>query len=83
MRFCIPNYDICQTDRQDGHKAEIAIAVKKGIPHTCVDPTFSPFSRSNMIGNYDMLLVTVYKSLQRLWSDTDITEVLGSRHNLS
>jgi hypothetical protein len=37
MRFCIPNYDICETDRQDGHRAEIAIAVKKGIPHTCVD----------------------------------------------
>jgi hypothetical protein len=32
------------------------------------------------IGNTEMLLAAVYKSLQRLWTDTDITELLGFRN---
>jgi hypothetical protein len=31
------------------------------------------------IRNTEMFLATVYKSPQRLWSDTDITELLGFR----
>jgi hypothetical protein len=46
VRFNIPNYDIYQTDREDVYKGGNAIAVKKGIPHTC-RLTSSPFSRSN------------------------------------
>jgi hypothetical protein len=37
MRFCIANYDIYRTDCEDGHKGGTTVAVKKGIPHTCVD----------------------------------------------
>jgi hypothetical protein len=37
MRFCIPNYDIYQTDREEGHKSGTAAAVKKAIAQTCVD----------------------------------------------
>jgi hypothetical protein len=37
MRFYIPNYDIYQTDSEDGHKGGTAIPVKKAIPHTCVN----------------------------------------------
>jgi hypothetical protein len=32
--------------------------------------------------NTDMLLAAVYKSPQRLWSDTDVTELLGFRNKL-
>jgi hypothetical protein len=31
MRFHIPNHDICQTDRQDGHKGRTAVEVKKAF----------------------------------------------------
>jgi exonuclease III len=33
--FYIPNFDIYRTDGQDGSKDGIAVAVKKGIHHTC------------------------------------------------
>jgi hypothetical protein len=29
MRFCIPNYDIYRTDREDGLKGDTAIEVKE------------------------------------------------------
>jgi hypothetical protein len=77
MRLYIPNYDIYQTDHEDVHKGGTAIAVKKGIPHTCVDlPPLLSVEVTGIcipIGNTEMFLAAVYKSLQRLWSDTDIT----------
>jgi hypothetical protein len=37
VRFYIPNYDIYRTDRGGGHKGGTAVAVKNGIPHSCVN----------------------------------------------
>jgi hypothetical protein len=37
MRFYIPNNDNYPTHNEDGHKARTAVAVKRGIPHACVD----------------------------------------------
>jgi hypothetical protein len=37
VRFYISNYGFYRTDREDGHKGGTAAAVKKGIPHTCID----------------------------------------------
>jgi hypothetical protein len=34
--FCIPNYKFHRTDRFPGRKGGSALAVRKGIPHTCV-----------------------------------------------
>jgi hypothetical protein len=36
MWFYIPNYGIYQTDPEDGHKGGTPVAVKKGIPYTCM-----------------------------------------------
>jgi hypothetical protein len=84
MRFYIPNCDIYWTDRQDWHIDRTAIAVKKGIPHTSagLPPLLSVEATGVCIatGNSEMFLAAVYKSLQRLWSDTDITELLGFRN---
>jgi hypothetical protein len=84
MRFYIPYYDIYRTDLDYGHKNETAIAVKKGILHTCTDiPLFLPVDAAGIcipIGNSEMLLAAVYKSPQRLWSDASITELLGFRN---
>jgi hypothetical protein len=84
MRFCIPNYDFYRTDREDGHKGKTVIAVKIGIPHTCVDllPLLSEEATGVCIpiGNSELFLAAVYKSLQRLWSDKDITDLLGFRN---
>jgi hypothetical protein len=70
IRFYIPNYDIYQTDREDGHKSGTAAVVKKGIPHRCADllPLLSVEATGVCIpiGNTDMLLAAVYKSPQRL-----------------
>jgi hypothetical protein len=85
MRFYIPNYDFYWTDREDGHKGGNAVAVKKkGIPHTCVDlpPVLSVEATGVYIpiGNTEMFLAAPYKSPQRLFSDIDITELLGFRN---
>jgi hypothetical protein len=84
MRFYIQNYDIYWTYREDGHKGGTVIAVKKGIPHTCIDlPALLSVEATGVcitIRNTEMLLAAVYKSPQRLWSDTDITELLGFRN---
>jgi hypothetical protein len=36
-RFCVPNYDAYWTDRKDRHKSGTAVAIKKGICHTCIN----------------------------------------------
>jgi hypothetical protein len=79
IKFHIPNYDIYRTDREDWHKGGTAAAVKKGIPHTCVDlsPLLSAEATgiSIPIGDIQMFIAAVYKSPQGLWSDTDIREL--------
>jgi hypothetical protein len=84
MRFRIPYYDICRTDLDDGHKNETAVAIKKGILHTCTDiPPLLPVEATGVcipIRNTEMLLAAVYKSPQRLWSDTAVTQLLGFRN---
>jgi exonuclease III len=84
MRFYIPNYDIYRTGRQDWHIGGTAVAVKKGIPHRCADlpPLLSAEATGVWIpiGNTEMLHASVYKSPQRLWGDTDNTELLGFRN---
>jgi hypothetical protein len=83
-RFCIPNYDFYWTDHEDWHKGETAVAVKKSIPHTCVNlPSLLSVEATGVcipIGNTEMFLAAVHKSPQRLWSDTDITELLSFRN---
>jgi hypothetical protein len=73
-------YDIYRTDREDVHKGGTAIAVKEGIPHTCADLLlFLSVEEAGVcipIGNTRMFLTAVHKSPQRMWSDTDITELL-------
>jgi hypothetical protein len=65
-------------------KGRTATAVKKCIPHRCADlpPLLSVEATGVciLIGNTEILLAAVYKSLQRVWSDTDITELLGFRN---
>jgi hypothetical protein len=82
MRFYIPNYDIYWMDHEDGYKGRTAVAVKNGIPHTCVDlpPLLSVEATGVciLIRNTAMLLAAIYKSLQRLWSDADIIELRRS-----
>jgi hypothetical protein len=36
-RLYISNYDAYWPDCEDGHKGRTAVAVKKGIFHTCID----------------------------------------------
>jgi hypothetical protein len=84
MKFYIPKYDFYQTGREDGRKGGTAVAVKKGIPHICVDlppPLSAEVTDICMpIANIEMFLAAVYKPLQRLWSDTHITELLDFRN---
>jgi hypothetical protein len=67
MRFYIPNYEFYRTDHEDRHKDRTAIAVKKGIPHICVNlpPPLSAEVTGICIpiGNTEMLLAAVYKPL--------------------
>jgi hypothetical protein len=76
--------DIYRTDREDGHKGGTDVAVMKGIPHTCIDlpPVLSgeTIGVCIPIGNTEMFLAALYKSPQRLWSDTDTTGLLGFRN---
>jgi hypothetical protein len=66
MRFCIPSYDFYRTGHEDGRKGETAVAVKRGIPHTCVDlPPLLPVEAPGvcmLIGNTEMFLAALYKS---------------------
>jgi hypothetical protein len=81
MMFYIPNCDFYRTDHEDGHQGRTAIAVKENIPHTCADlpPLLSVEATGACIciGNTEIFLAALCKSPQRLWSDTDITELLG------
>jgi hypothetical protein len=85
----IPNCDFYRTDREGRHKSGTVAAVMKGIPHTSVHLTSSPLLSVQATavciptGNIEMLLATVYKLSQRLWRDTDITELLGPEIILS
>jgi hypothetical protein len=83
MGFDIPK-SIYQTDREDRHKGPTAIAVNKGITHTCIDlPPFLSVEATGVcipIGNTYVFLAVVSKSTQRLWTDTHITELLGFRN---
>jgi hypothetical protein len=82
--FYIPNYGIFRTESEDGHKCEIAVAVKKGISHTCVDLALIVSVEATgvciPIGNTEMFLAAVYKSSQRLWSGIGSTKPLGFRN---
>jgi hypothetical protein len=67
MRFCIPNYDFYRNDHEDEHKGGISVAVKKGIPHICVDlpPLLSEATGVCIqIGNTEMFLAALYKSVK-------------------
>jgi hypothetical protein len=79
MRFYIPDYEIYRTDREEVHKGGTAIAVNKGIPHTCADllPLCSVEATRVCIstGDIEMLASAVYTSPRRLWIDTDISEL--------
>jgi endonuclease/exonuclease/phosphatase (EEP) superfamily protein YafD len=83
MRFYVPNYHIYRNDRLDGNRGGTAVAVKKKIPHTCVDlpPLLSLEATGVSIptGHTEMLLTSVYKSPLRAWRDADITEFLNLR----
>jgi hypothetical protein len=67
MKFCVPNCDIYRTDCEDRHKGGTVVAVKKGIPHTCVNlPPLLPVEATGVyipIGNPEMFLAALYKSL--------------------
>jgi hypothetical protein len=75
MSFYNLNYDIYETCHEDGHSS---------IPHTCANlPPFLSVEATGVcisIGNTELLFVAVYKFSQTLWSDTDITELLGFRN---
>jgi hypothetical protein len=64
VRFNIRSYDIYQPDCEDGHKGGTAIAVKKGIPHACVDlpPLLSAAATGvcMLTGNTEIFLAPVY-----------------------
>jgi hypothetical protein len=81
------NYKIYQTDHEVGHEMRTAVTVMKGIAHACADlPRFPSIEATGMcipFGNTEMLLVAVYKSPQRLCSDTDITKLSGFQVRLS
>jgi hypothetical protein len=78
-RFSIRNYHIYRNDRYPGAKGGTAVAVKKGVPHSCVDvpPLISIEATAVCIpvGNKEILPAAVYRSLVRNWCDTDIIEL--------
>jgi hypothetical protein len=84
MRFYIRNYNFYQTGHEDRHKGPTDVAVKKGMPDTCVElPPVLTVEGTVIcipIGNAEMFLAAVYKSPRRLWSGTDITELLAFRN---
>jgi hypothetical protein len=66
MRFYIPNYHIYRNDRINENKGGTAVAVKKGIPHPCVDlPPLLPLEATGVsipIEHTEMLLASVHRS---------------------
>jgi hypothetical protein len=83
-RFSIKNYHFYRIDRHPGRKGGTALAVRKGIPHKHVDlrPLVSVEATGVCIpiGNREILLAAVYKSLGRPWNDADIADILSLRH---
>jgi hypothetical protein len=83
-RFSIQNYHFYRNDNHPERKCAIAIAVRKGIPHSHADlpPLISVEATwvCTPIGNKRILLEAVYKSPERTWSDADIVELLNLRH---
>jgi hypothetical protein len=83
-RFFIPNYHFYRTDSLPGRKGGTAVAVRKGITHNHAD--LPPLVSVEAIGvcipilKSELLLTAVYKSPSRAWSDADISEQLGLRH---
>jgi hypothetical protein len=79
--FFISNYQFYWTDRDPGRKGGTAVAVRRGVPHSYVDlPNIVSVEATRLcipVGNNEVLLTAVYKSLGRAWSDTDITELLS------
>jgi hypothetical protein len=83
MRFYIRSYDIYRTDHHDMYKDGIAVAIRNGFLHTYVNlrRTLSGERRVHIFfENTEMLLPALYKSPQRIWSDTDITELFLFRN---
>jgi hypothetical protein len=82
-RFLISNNHFYRTDSHPGRKAGTADAVRKAVPHNHV--YLAPLASAEAtvvcipIGNSEVLLTSVYKSLGRAWSDSDITELLSFR----
>jgi hypothetical protein len=72
-RFFISNYHFYRTDRHPGRKVGTAVEVRKGIPHSYVDlPHLVSVEATGVcirvpIGNSEILLASVYKSLGRGW----------------
>jgi hypothetical protein len=70
MRFCIPNYDPYQTGSEDRHRGGTLVAVKKGIPHTCVDlhPLLSLEATGVciLIGNTEIFLAALCRHLRAI-----------------
>jgi hypothetical protein len=84
MRFYIPNHDIYGIGCVDWQDDKLPYELIK-VSLTFARPTSTFFSRSNKglhsDGNTEMLLALfVCISPQRLWSDTDITELFDSRN---
>jgi hypothetical protein len=67
-----------------GIRAGMPLQLKTGISHTCADlpplPSVEATGVCIPIENTEMFLAPVNKSLKRLWSDTDITKLLGFRN---
>jgi hypothetical protein len=82
MRYYISHF--YRTDHEDEHKGKTAVAVKKGIANTCVDlPPLLSVKATGVcipIGNTEILFAAVHKFPQRLWSYTDVTELLVFRN---
>jgi exonuclease III len=83
-RFYVPNFHFYRIDRHPERKGGTAVAVRKGIPHKLVDlPPLVSVEATEVcipIGNREILLVAVYKSPGRTWSDADIAEFFSLRH---
>jgi hypothetical protein len=82
-RFLISNYHFYRTDHHPGRKGRTAVSVRRGVPHSSIDlPPLVSVEATGVcipIGNSEILLASVYKSLGRVWSDADITELLSFR----
>jgi hypothetical protein len=83
-RFFISNYHFYRTDRHPGRKGGTAVAVRRGVPHSYVDlPHLVSIEATGVcipIDNSAILLASVYKTPDRAWCDTDITELSSFRH---